>query len=155
MIFEHLSAYVLGAMSFFAERDATPNMRAIADAITATSIERPSFGSAQRTALVLASIAASESGGFRDDVIDCRVLGDSGRSRGTYQIWGGPKQVCTDQLFAAHTALTIAEDSMRVCGTLAAYCSGQCNRGRAIARHYQDRAEKFAREHPMMMPVPD
>jgi len=152
MIYEHLVSYVIAALLAFTGVEASPDALPLARAIAATAIERPVVGSAQATALMLASIAAGESQ-LRPEVLDCRVTGDGGRSRGAFQIWGAPRQVCTDWQFAAHMALTIVEDSLRVCHDLTAYCSGKCGVAKKIANHYQSRARRFARDHPLLPPI--
>lgn len=144
-----LAAWTLAAMAAFSGRDPTPYMRRLAADVAAVSHERPALGNAARTAALLASISASESGGFRDEVMDCRVNGDHGHSITAFQLHYGPPSACSMWMLAAKVALDRVESSLRRCGTLAEYTSGHCDRGVAIAKRYMERARKYAADHPM------
>lgn len=92
---------------------------------------------------VLARLAWFESG-YRRNVARCEILGDHGRSRGTFQVQGitdaDRKASCGGLLEQAKLAVSYMHRSAAACPRnegamrLAVYVSGRCDRGLAQAR---------------------
>lgn len=82
---------------------------AVASPISGYPFDGPAAKEA--TAIALASIAMNESG-MREEVRDCRIKGDSGRSISVFQLIAGPgrkgyaeKDICSDHVLAARLGL--------------------------------------------------
>lgn len=110
-----------------------------------------------RTAILLASIAASESF-LRADVDACKAKGDGGKSATVFQLQGAHKAVCADREEAARVALERVRASLEMCrrspapDRLALYTSGSCARGQRASRYRWQRAETWMRTHPVIDP---
>ena len=106
-----------------------------------------------RTAVLILSVASSESGGFRGDVAFCRRAGDGGRAWGLYQSHRSTERVCSSVREATRVALSDLRGSMAMCKheaedvRLAAYASGSCTRGWFAARQRWTRARDWVRTH--------
>lgn len=95
----------------------------------------------------LLKIARYESGGFRKDIADCRVRGDSGDALGLFQVHANTKQEKFDLCSSDYTkqvkvALSRVRSSAIDCkrrglsgaALLNEYTSGHCNRGNEASR---------------------
>ena len=125
----------------------------IASDIATVAKEEP-IGTPYQTGLLLASIASYESGGYRADVVFCRVSGDHDKAWGLFQSHAPREAVCRSLQDAARIALGQVRDSLERCASnpeatrLAAYTSGSCDRGWLAARRRWERAQEWLREHP-------
>lgn len=129
--------------------------QAFAVAVATASIEHPlPSSSSTETAILLLSIASFESGGFRDDVMRCRVTGDHGKSLGPFQVQRSSRRVCVDHEYAARVALERVEQSWAMCGLgeLAGYTAGRCesSAGRRLSGLYVRRAAAWLRRAPLL-----
>jgi len=89
-------------------------------------------------------VTANEECQFRRTVVDCREVGDGGRSLGPWQTSfrsaGEQWAICHDVTYAARVALERIRESEAMCGhlpreaRLSAYASGNCSVGRDISR---------------------
>lgn len=110
-----------------------------------------------RTAVLLASIAASESF-LRADVDACKEKGDGGKSATIFQLQGSHKTICSSREEAVRVALERVRQSLATCKhlpegeRLALYTSGSCARGHAAARYRWSRAHRWFSTHPVIDP---
>lgn len=75
----------------------------------------------RKTAALLVAVAFRESS-FRADAI-----GDNGRARCAFQLWGAPAEVMTDPQLCTRIAMARLRESMRACGAanpLGVYAAG-------------------------------
>ena len=95
----------------------------------------------------LIKIARYESGGFREDVANCKVRGDHGKAHGLFQVhpWTKEEQkmLCSDDFTKqASVALERVRESFRMCSRaglkgsdkLTAYTRGHCSKDGKAAR---------------------
>lgn len=155
-----LAPWLVAAMRAWAPTDAPAELAryaAFASDVAAVAVERPIAGTPAETAALLLAIASFESGGFRADVMACRITGDGGRSLGPWQTQRAPRSVCTDHRAAARVALDRIEESWTMCGRgeLAGYTAGRCSStvGRRIGARYAARAREWLRAAPLLEPV--
>lgn len=155
-----LVPWLVAAMRAWAPTEAPAELAryaAFASDVAVVAIERPIAGTPAETAALLLAIASFESGGFREDVMRCRVTGDGGRSLGPFQTQRASRTVCTDHKAAARIALDRIEESWALCGRgeLAGYTAGRCSStvGRRIGARYVARARQWLRAAPLLEPV--
>lgn len=119
--------------------------RLAGDVVLAVELGADPFEDSTANALALVAIAWHESG-FRPEVADCRVAGDSGRSVTAWQLmgpwaWGGASRadVCNHPALAAYLALGVLERHAERCprapwrAVFGGYASGSCGRPSAAA----------------------
>lgn len=120
--------------------------RLAADVVLAVELGPDPFGDPAANALALVAIAWHESG-FRPEVANCRVAGDSGRSVTAWQLmgpwaWGGNTRadVCNHPALAAYLALGVLERHAERCprapwrAVFDGYSGGRCGRASAASR---------------------
>lgn len=167
---EHLTNYILGAMVSFAppsihayEHETIDHAEAryydIASDIATVMIEDDEpfevFADEQHdvgiahSALLLASIASFESGGFRADIDRGHKRGDSGHSVCILQIWVRDGEQVRDRSDCVRLGIARVRESLEACRSnaidtkLSVYASGSCSKGVSEARHRWARMEQF------------
>lgn len=167
----NLANYVLAAMlswypvathdyTHVSEHDTLERYISIADDIVVTATETPLFAGDDgvlKTAMLSASVAGFESGGFRAEVDDCELAGDAGAAWSLWQLHRPKEVICGTRRNAARMALAMMADSLKWCASLpqmerlAIYTSGSCGRGRAESRHRWERAARWLAAHPLVL----
>jgi hypothetical protein len=168
-----IANYVLAAMLFWyplqnhaytgaSEHDTLEHYISIANDIADSAQEHPLFVGDEgvlKTAMLSASTAGYESGGFRADIDDCTTVGDGGHA---YTLWQlhlptvvDVSAACADRRVAAVKALDLMGISFKMCSNLpqqerlAGYTGGSCSRGRAESRRRWQRAQDWLVAHPL------
>jgi len=109
----------------------------IADTIAKASMEEPPLFKGKdaevRTALVLASIASSESF-FIANIDNCKISGDKGKAWGLWQTHAPKAKVCESREAAIKIAIDMVRTSFTQCASynlldrLSIYTDGECHR---------------------------
>jgi hypothetical protein len=66
----------------------------------------------RRTAALLVAVA------FRESSLRADAIGDQGRARCAFQLWGAPAEALTDPALCTRMAVARLRESMRACGAL-------------------------------------
>jgi len=101
-----------------------------------------------KTAMLLASLARFESGGFREDVDTLRKLGDGGAARCLLQIHAWPGERIEDRASCLRAGMRHLRASLRSCGTIAGFTVGHCEKDEPEAARRMGLAEEWIRSHP-------
>lgn len=107
-----------------------------------------------KTALLLASVARFESGGYREDVDTLVKLGDNGHARCLLQLhlWTG--EVVTDRPSCLRAGLRHMRESYKACRSLSGYTVGHCVEHEPEAERRSGVAASWIKEHPFVV-LPD
>jgi hypothetical protein len=111
-----------------------------------------------KTALLIASIARFESGGYREDVDNLTKLGDNGHGVCLLQLhlWEG--EIVTDRPSCLRAGLRHIRESYRSCHSLSGYTVGHCVEDEPEAKRRTELASNWIKNHPFVVPsetVPD
>lgn len=113
-----------------------------------------------KTALLLAAIAATESG-FNKDIDSCKVTGDHGLALGMWQTHTARSETCFDRKKAIRKALEIVNVSFNFCKSypeldrMSGYTTGSCHINWIPSRLKMNKALNFLAAHPYKEPEPE
>lgn len=105
-----------------------------------------------KTAVLMASVARFESGGFREDVDTLVKLGDNGHAVCLLQLhlWLG--EVVTDRPSCLRAGLRHMRASYKACHDLSGYTVGHCVEHEPQAEKRSKMASDWVKEHPFVVP---
>lgn len=105
-----------------------------------------------KTALLTASVARFESGGYREDVDNLTKLGDNGHAICLLQLhlWEG--EVVTDRPSCLRAGLRHFRESYKRCHSLSGYTVGHCVDDEPEAKRRTDMAVSWLKQHPFVVP---
>lgn len=107
-----------------------------------------------KTAVLLASVARFESGGYREDVDTLVKKGDAGHAVCLLQLHVWAAEVVTDRPSCLRAGLRHIRESYRKCHDLSGYTVGHCVEHEAQADKRSGMAAEWVKTHPFVM-LPD
>ena len=154
------SFYPMSNHTFYEDAAITKaRYESIAEDIAVGSVLQPIFEGdegAIKTALLLASIANFESGGYAAAVDQCKRAGDHGLSWTIFQLqmaYSPKREICANRKKAVEWAIHWIKVSFQVChalpltSRLSAYTAGRCINGEPKSRQRIQPAIDFLRDH--------
>jgi hypothetical protein len=108
-----------------------------------------------KTAVLMASIARFESGGYREDVDTLVKLGDNGHGKCLLQLHLWPGEVVTDRPSCLRAGLRHIRASYKQCHDLSGYTVGKCVEHEEQAERRSGMAADWVKEHAFIVPLPE
>jgi hypothetical protein len=105
-----------------------------------------------KTAVLLASVARFESGGYREDVDMLVKLGDNGHAKCLLQLHLWPGEVVTDRPSCLRAGLRHIRASYKTCHDLSGYTVGHCVEHEEQADRRSGMAADWIKAHPFVAP---
>lgn len=103
-----------------------------------------------KTAMLMASIARFESGGFREDVDNLTKKGDGGRAVCLLQLHLWENEVVMDRPSCLRAGLRHIRASYKACHDLSGYTVGHCVENEPQAANRSGMAKEWLRDHPFI-----
>jgi hypothetical protein len=106
-----------------------------------------------KTAVLMASVARFESGGYREDVDTLVKKGDNGHAVCLLQLHLWPGEIVTDRASCLRAGMRHLRVSYRECHNLSGYTVGHCVEHEEQADRRSGMATEWVKAHPFAMPA--